>query len=176
MILSSLLPMATKLWRVVFLPVVQYDLAMLNCVNPHLSPAHRAWWLHNLLHPTCPRCWPLTTRRFIKSVRGEKLSAMQKKMLKDIAPMVVLAIIVVEHGHGRLRWMSCNGGAATGSSFLSTMSAHQVYFMQTRWHGEALEKRHALALADAPAVGDDLQPKLSEAEGRLRLPAIACFC
>ena len=175
-ILQAVLPLATRQWRLVFLPCVQFNLTIYNTVNPRLPADERGWWLHKLMNPTCSRCYPLATRRFKSSVRGCRLTASQKRMLLDSGEATEFSIVVLEHGHGRLRCMAHHSGSSTGGAFISTMSGHQQFFMQTRWHTEAVTKHCAAKVAASSAEASHLLDLLQEAEAQQKTPAFAVFC
>ena len=149
---------------------------MFQCVNPQLTPHQRTWWTNNFLHGNhCGRCCPLATRRFRGSILAGKLLPHHKRLLKDTGESLVFTVIVIEHGHGRLRWMSRHSGPS-GGAFVSTMSGHQQFFMQSRWHSEALDAHTALKLEQLEQTDAGLLDQLQEGEKKLYTPAFACFC
>ena len=148
-ILQVHLPMIVRQYRNVFLPGAKYDLNMLQVVNPNLSLVHRAWWNHDLLHPPCPRCRPLATRKFVARVSGGAVNRWQKRELNDVAAGSVWQIIPVEHSHGRIRALSRSQSGDCGGTTIATMRANQVYNIRSRNHDEAV------ALHNLPDDGEE---------------------
>ena len=72
--------------------------------------------------------------------------------------------------------MASNSGSNSGGAFLSTMSGHQQYFMQHRWHDEAIDLHNAIKLENASALDQDLLLRLQETERKKFTTPFQSFC
>ena len=181
---SLVLPLATRIYVNLFRAVAgSHPFTAFQCTNPLISADEREWF-RKKLRRTHRCCVPLGIRRVLESIPPSSTSVPDPTLsfLNDLAEAVEWTIINIEHGHGRLRWLSRHG-SNHGGAFMSTMTSHQVYTASGRNHKERADRRKAeyeRRAAAAPTTACDdtrasLRREAEEAKGSMRIPARVYF-